>query len=245
MQVGITGGCESARVYRTSAARKYGLIAALIAMYALVLPMCYNTAGEPRAAAFVNSFSKYGEKWEAWEADEDAAMAEDAILSIWGMRAREDARQRRESPEQAAFFAFSVRSRDDRLAAASYREFRQFVFETFRVDGEPSLPPAYLPSALACLSLFCALTLHGACRVNSHDPRLILAALTHSTPFSSPCSAVPPDVPLVVVVQGRRLCGARARSRRAVQRCRGAAAESWHLAARARRAQRRHGQAAN
>ena len=162
MQVGITGGCESARVYRASAARKYGLIAALIAMYALVLPMCYNTAGEPRAAAFGNSFSKYGDKWETWEADEDAAMAEDSILSIWGMRAREDARQRRESPEQATYFAFSTRSRDDRLAAAAYREFRQFVFETFRVEGEPSLPPAYLPSALACLSLFCALTLHGA-----------------------------------------------------------------------------------
>ncbi len=54
----------------------------------------------------------------------------------------------------------SCRSTDERLAAVAFREFRQFVFETLRLEGEPSLPPTYLPSAVACLSLFAALTLH-------------------------------------------------------------------------------------
>jgi hypothetical protein len=190
MEVGITG-CESARVYRPAPLRKLSLIALLIAIYAVVLPLCYSTAGQPRSAAFLHSFSKYGEKWEAWQPEDDTNP--DAELSIHGVRARQDALLRIESPESAQYFQFSTRCVDDRLAAISYREFRQFVYETFRIDGEPALPPFYLPSALACLSLFGALTLHALFHLMCH-----WSAAFKATAYNAPTSFVDESCCVVV-----------------------------------------------
>ena len=61
-----------------------------------------------------------------------------------------------------------TRSVDDRLAALAYREFRQFVWDELRVGGGSTLPPAYLPSAVSCLTLFAALTLHALFHLMGH-----------------------------------------------------------------------------
>ena len=65
-----------------------------------------------RASALERMFSshKYGDSWEEWQPDEEAAVSNSsATLSLWGLRAREDALLRRESAEQREFFLFSIR----------------------------------------------------------------------------------------------------------------------------------------
>ena len=43
------------RVYKASGMRKTVIFSIIIALYAVTLPFCYNTAGEPRAAAMLHA----------------------------------------------------------------------------------------------------------------------------------------------------------------------------------------------
>jgi hypothetical protein len=111
MDIPITG-CEYAHAYRRAPARRVLLFAAVATMYALVAYMCFTTAGLPRASALDRVFSshKYGDSWEEWQPDEESAVSNSsATLSLWGLRAREDALMRRESADQREYFLFSTR----------------------------------------------------------------------------------------------------------------------------------------
>jgi hypothetical protein len=44
-------GCESAYAYKKAPGRRLLLLSAMVAMYAVVLPYCFMTAGEPRMNA--------------------------------------------------------------------------------------------------------------------------------------------------------------------------------------------------
>lgn len=51
------------RVFKPSAVRRSGLLVLMLVMYAVVLPFCYFTAGEPRKAAMVAAQRLADEKW--------------------------------------------------------------------------------------------------------------------------------------------------------------------------------------
>lgn len=55
----------SARVYKPSSTRRFFLLSCLVALYAIVLPYCYLTAGDPRRAAMINAQTLADEKWAA------------------------------------------------------------------------------------------------------------------------------------------------------------------------------------
>ncbi len=109
-----TGGSDQLSwAYKPSPVRRMILISVAMAVYAVILMLCYSTAGLPREAArdalFDRRAHSYGERWQSWVKDENAAMDPDSPLSLHGMRAREDALHRRESKLSADFWRFSVR----------------------------------------------------------------------------------------------------------------------------------------
>jgi hypothetical protein len=53
----------SYRVYKASTTRRMVLFVLFLAMYAVVLPFCYLTAGEPRKAAMIAAQKLADEKW--------------------------------------------------------------------------------------------------------------------------------------------------------------------------------------
>ena len=57
--------CVSARVYKPDTTKKILLISLIVALYAIVFPFAYYTAGEPRQAAIVRAQEIEDEKWTA------------------------------------------------------------------------------------------------------------------------------------------------------------------------------------
>jgi hypothetical protein len=55
--------CTSAACYKPAPVRRYAFAALLVALYAWSLPFCYNTVGEPRAAAILRYQRLDDEKW--------------------------------------------------------------------------------------------------------------------------------------------------------------------------------------
>ena len=55
--------CTSAACYRPAPLRRYTLLALLVALYSWSVPFCYNTVGEPRAAAILRAQRLDDEKW--------------------------------------------------------------------------------------------------------------------------------------------------------------------------------------
>jgi len=64
----IEGMKTPGRLYQKSGFKRMVLISAIVALYAVVLPFCYRTAGEPRAAAAIAAQEKADEKWEQYSA---------------------------------------------------------------------------------------------------------------------------------------------------------------------------------
>ena len=64
MEVPIDG-CVSAKVYKPAPVKRIILLSVLVAIYAVVLPFCYTTAGDPRRAAVINAQQLADEKWAA------------------------------------------------------------------------------------------------------------------------------------------------------------------------------------
>ena len=62
--------CTRARVYKPSSSRRILLISLLILLYSIVLPYCYNTAGDPRNNAISTAQKHADEKWEQWGNDD-------------------------------------------------------------------------------------------------------------------------------------------------------------------------------
>lgn len=56
-------GCKGAYAFKASSAKKYALLSLLIALYAMVLPYCYYTSGEPRYNAMLNAQRIADERW--------------------------------------------------------------------------------------------------------------------------------------------------------------------------------------
>ena len=85
-QVPIMGMTKPGYIYKPSNPRRLFLITLIVALYAIVLPYCYNTAGEPRAAAAIAAQKIADEKWEQYSAgnftDENSILTKEDLLSL-------------------------------------------------------------------------------------------------------------------------------------------------------------------
>lgn len=175
--------CVSAKVYRPDSTRRMILLAVLVAMYAVSIPFCYYTAGHPRKAAMIHSQKIADEKW----ALESATMVHDEesqgaatphqmvdIESSRGLSLNEEhdradefveddmeevqMEKKAEAASSGWLMSWFGPSKEQRRAKA---EFDKWQKELKEKSGDViSLPPEYLPSAWACLSLFASLSLH-------------------------------------------------------------------------------------
>ena len=66
MQVPVEGMEADGRIYRPSAVKRVFWASLLVALYAIVIPYCYRTAGEPRASAALAAQEKADAKWAGY-----------------------------------------------------------------------------------------------------------------------------------------------------------------------------------
>ena len=66
MEVPVEGMKRMGSVYRPSAFKRVFWLSVLVALYAVVVPYCYNTAGDPRRAAALAAQEKADEKWAGY-----------------------------------------------------------------------------------------------------------------------------------------------------------------------------------
>ena len=76
MEIPIEGMKVSGRTYVASSARRTLIVSIFVALYAIVLPYCYQTAGEPRAAAAISAQKIADDKWEQYSNGNFTADAE-------------------------------------------------------------------------------------------------------------------------------------------------------------------------
>jgi hypothetical protein len=187
-------------------------------LYAIVIPYCYFTAGEPRKAAILNAQRLADERWAAesvfnsLNGTENAAASRstvtaelsasgDATVTIGGSTSTSS------SSSSSSLTADAVADEEEAAAEQSWssshavdteitdftpkqaskgflsswfgpspeqkkakHEFEKWVkqFNEHSPTGPVSLPPAYLPSAWACLALFATLSLHALFHLMCH-----------------------------------------------------------------------------
>ena len=90
MEVPVEGMEKNGRVYRQSTVKRIFWASFLVALYAVVIPYCLRTAGEPRAAAALAAQEKADAKWAGYNnitatdsADVASAQAQDDT-SVFG-----------------------------------------------------------------------------------------------------------------------------------------------------------------
>ena len=209
--------CRSAHVYKSAPIRRIFYLIGILCLYALSIPYCLNTVGEPRAAAISRAQDKDDAKWADVLASHDENDEDDNdneknnmknILSTSSSSSSSNPKEFKskvveieydEFGEPLAVGSFNLggsggilggntdedeielpqtfkvqdvgsggmfgswfMSADQKAARKKSKEESEKLLSKFReAAGEDLiLPPWYLPSAWACLSLFATLTLH-------------------------------------------------------------------------------------
>lgn len=182
--------CNSAKVYRKDPIRRSVLAAILVVLYAISIPYCINTAGQPRRDAMVQAQKLSDEKWAMESSSAEASQVNATIIDlevdeepetvkvasligIGGSATRstgdefddeevvnfDTTGQQKAGFNPAAYLSgFFTTSKEAKRAKADFEKWQKEFKEK---SGETvSLPPEYLPSAWACLSLFATLSVH-------------------------------------------------------------------------------------
>lgn len=160
-------------VYRPSTFKRLAWLSLLVALYAITIPFCYNTAGDPRRAAALAAQEKADKKWAGYSNITDGSGSEvsnmENVADIFGEETSLDMgdllnAERGTSSNKTApwLFGFMGPSKEDKRAQKEQEEMiRRFNKAAEEAgEGPMSLPPTYLPSAWACLALLATLCLH-------------------------------------------------------------------------------------
>lgn len=161
-------GCESAHVYRPSPLRRTFLIGLMVAAYAVVLPFCYNTAGEPRATAIIQAEKLAEERWAKEVARLDAIA--NGTLADSGIAAATipvAANANDASADVSLSEADGGSTLSQAAAGSTNSTSTDSHFDASKIQHR-ALPPSYLPSAWALLALFATLTLHALFHLLGH-----------------------------------------------------------------------------
>jgi cation-transporting ATPase 13A1 len=192
------------RAYRQAPLKKYFLLALIAALYAIILPYCYQTAGEPRKAAMIHAQQLADEKWALEgklpvdEEQEDAAL--DAYLTenlaaIPSAASADTEGQDYVSNDSFDSSQIGVYGESQPKSGGflsgwfgptkqqkqSQKEFEKFQkqFKELNVDGNIPLPPTYLPSATACVALFLTVVFHALFHLLCHWTVAFKAAMLY------------------------------------------------------------------
>lgn len=174
--------CVSAKVYKPDSFRRLMLTAALVALYAISLPYCYFTAGEPRRIAMIQAQKLSDEKWALETSSADESVNSTVIMDWEPIPATPSSQQslddfsdnledntkisNAESQSSSWIMSWFGPSKEQRRAKS---EFDKWQKELKEKSGDViSLPPEYLPSAWACLALFATLSLHALFHLMCH-----------------------------------------------------------------------------
>jgi manganese-transporting P-type ATPase len=188
--------CKAAYAYRVSNTKKYVLLSVLLALYAIVIPYCYSTAGEPRYHAMLNAQKIADEKWlkesssqhhiaseissnDTFLANSTAPVSNKPSISDqkdFSSEATDEENENSEgnvleksSASSSYFSNWFVESKESKRAKKELKELKKSFATLTNEEGDPiSLPPSYLPSAWACLALFSLLTLHALFHLLCH-----------------------------------------------------------------------------
>jgi cation-transporting ATPase 13A1 len=176
MEVPVEGMEKSGRLYRPSMMKRVFWASLLVALYAIVVPYCYNTAGEPRAAAARAAQEKADAKWEGYNnattgdagtgtnaVDEAALFGEDTSLDMNDLLAAGRQSSGNKTSGAGGFLSgWFGPSKEDKRAKKQQEEMIKRFNKAAEEAGEGpmSLPPTYLPNAWACLAMFATLSLH-------------------------------------------------------------------------------------
>jgi manganese-transporting P-type ATPase len=176
----VEGFKTPGRLYKASSPRRMIIMSIFVALYAIVLPYCWSTAGEPRAAAAIAAQEKADEKWEQYSngnftADEKKEYdftaltkgiktTDDEVKSMKPSQILEDevasfGEQSTDKSSGGMFSGWFGPSKEQKRAEAEQEKLIK-QFNEKSADGPMSLPPSYLPSAWACLALFSTISLH-------------------------------------------------------------------------------------
>eukprot|EP01038_Epipyxis_sp_PR26KG_P009128 gene9128-12312_t len=177
--------CQSGKVFKAAPFKRAILLVLLIVLYAIIIPYCYITAGEPRKLAIVQAQKLIDEKWMQESAinTETVSIAsnttsatfdpipnnlnqiESDIASVvvdeFGESNPLD--QTTSKPTSTGggnnfILSFFGPNKEQKRAK---QEFEKWQKEFKEKSGEmASLPPEYLPSAWACLALFATISAH-------------------------------------------------------------------------------------
>lgn len=171
--------CTSAKVYKKDNTRRVILFSVLIALYAIVIPYCYFTAGEPRKAAMIHAQKLADEKWalESSSLDLNSTVVEtNEFIEVIPDSAESTADTNEEDEAVVNFGESGSKSSGigswfgpTKEQIRAKKEFEKWQREFKEKSGESAtLPPEYLPSAWACLALFATLTAHALFHLLCH-----------------------------------------------------------------------------
>ena len=197
----VEGMKTPGRLYNKSSFKSTLLLSVIIALYAVVLPYCYNTAGEPRAAAAIAAQEMADDKWEKYASgnfteteetsnadlialvktkgkskgktkDISSATVADILSSEKSMNIEDFGDEdlahgetihfgdsNKNSTSSGWFSGWFGPTKEQKRAQAEQERLIK-DFNSRSEEGPMSLPPAYLPSAWACLALFATLSIH-------------------------------------------------------------------------------------
>eukprot|EP01031_Cornospumella_fuschlensis_P038870 gene38870-47281_t len=153
-------------------------------MYAVSIPFCYFTAGDPRKAAMIQAQKIADEKWNAdyLQSQNDTISSADASFQFDVVSplssslsspmqlnpmtdefshdglSDQDKSASKSAPSSNWLASWLGPSKEQKRAKAEFEKWQKDLKER---SGEPvSLPPEYLPSAWACLAMFATLSCH-------------------------------------------------------------------------------------
>lgn len=76
--------CTSAKAYKKAPEKRVLLTALIIVLYAVALPYCYLTAGEPRQTAMVHAQKLADERWaqesSSWSYNDTSSNNTDSLI---------------------------------------------------------------------------------------------------------------------------------------------------------------------
>ena len=190
-------GMKRGTVYRASQVKRMVLLSLLVALYAIVLPFCYNTAGEPRKAAALSAQEKADEKWEAYgnftdlpkvEKEDKSKFAKVEIEDdAWGDETSNIAEgfqapnSTAKAKAKAGWLAGWFGPTKEQKRVQQEQEDMIKVFNEKSEEGPMALPPTYLPSAWACLALLSTLSLHALFFLMCYWQKSFKAAMLYTT----------------------------------------------------------------
>jgi cation-transporting ATPase 13A1 len=185
-------GMKRGRVYHSSGTKQIFFISIIILLYSIVLPYCYQTAGEPRRLAAISAQEKFDAKWEAYgnatalnsTSDGQGIGLDlglndiDALNAEFGDEGDDvDLASLLNDPNRGAasnstassswFGSWFGPSKEDKRAQKQQEEMIK-KFNEKSESGPMVLPPTYLPSAWSCLALFLTLTIHALFYLMGH-----------------------------------------------------------------------------